>query len=316
MVADFAADKVNLKRDDVREYRAQIARLRERLKTHVDEHPGFGFVKSRHSGSVAKGTALSSVNDMDLGVYVLAAEAPDAEAQLLLWMNDRLKEALKPLGLNDDQFVIQHHCVTISYRGSGLNVDVVPVLYEDEDNDVGYLIAKDTGDRVKTSETQHLEFIRTRKNAQHNHFAQVVRLMKWWVRQVKRREPDFRFKSFMVELICAHLADDGLRMSDYPVALEHIFTYIVQSELRDRIGFTDYYEAGDLPDPTGAAIELFDPVNPDNNVAARYTTTERDAIVEAAADALDALSEAAYAEGKGRAVERWQVLLGPTFKGN
>ncbi len=136
------------------------------------------------------------------------------------------------------------------------------------------------------------------------------------MRQVKRREPDFRFKSFMVELICAHLADDGLRMSDYPVALEHIFTYIVQSELRDRIGFTDYYEAGDLPDPTGAAIELFDPVNPDNNVAARYTTTERDAIVEAAADALDALSEAAYAEGKGRAVERWQVLLGPTFKGN
>src|SRR5215212_7876984 len=98
MVADFASDKVNLKRDDVKDYRAQVARLRERLKTYIDEHPDYGFVKSRHSGSVAKGTPVRSVNDMDLAVYVRAAGAPDAEAQLLSWMNERLKEALKPLG--------------------------------------------------------------------------------------------------------------------------------------------------------------------------------------------------------------------------
>jgi hypothetical protein len=61
---------------------------------------------------------------MDLAVYVEASEAPANERELLLWMEARLKEALKPLGLKDDQFVAQTHCVTIEYRGSGLNVDV------------------------------------------------------------------------------------------------------------------------------------------------------------------------------------------------
>jgi tRNA nucleotidyltransferase (CCA-adding enzyme) len=315
MVSDFAADRVNLKRDDVKEYREQVGRLRDRLKTHIDEHPDYGFVKSRHSGSVAKGTALSTINDMDLAVYVKSGEAPAAESELLSWMLGRLKDALKPLGLGDDQFKLNSHCVTIEYRGSGLNVDVVPVIYEGEDDDVGYLITKDTGQRVKTSVTQHLTFIRTRKNAQPDDFAQIVRLVKWWVRQVKRRDPDFRFKSFMIELLCAHLADGGLTMEPYPEALEEFFAYIVKTELKDRIAFTDFYSVDELPEITSAKIEIFDPVNADNNVATLYTTAQRKAIVEAAADALDALNEAAYAEGKGRAVDLWQQILGPTFKG-
>ena len=54
--------------------------------------------------------------------------------------------------------------MTISFPGSGLNVDVVPVIYEGEEDDVGYLITKDIGDRVRTCVTQHLRFIRDRKN--------------------------------------------------------------------------------------------------------------------------------------------------------
>jgi Second Messenger Oligonucleotide or Dinucleotide Synthetase domain len=316
MVRDFAKDQINLKRDDVSEYRKQLGRLQDRLKAHIGEHPDYGFVKTRQSGSVSKGTALSSVNDMDLAVYVEADEAPTGtDAQLLSWMQDRLKDALKPLGLKDDQFTLQSHCVKIEYRGSGLNVDVVPVLYEGEADDVGYLIAKDTGQHVKTSVSQHLEFIRARKNEHPDHFAQLVRITKWWVRQVKRKNDDFRFKSFMVELIWAYLADNGTPLDDYPVALEAFFGHIVQSGLGDRISFADYYPASDLPVATGAAIEIFDPVNPDNNVPATYTVQQRDAIVEAANDAFDALTEAQYVEAKGRAVDLWQTILGPSFRG-
>jgi tRNA nucleotidyltransferase (CCA-adding enzyme) len=316
MIADFAADKVNLKRDDVKDYRAQVARLRERLETHIKEHPDYGFVKSRHSGSVAKGTALKTVNDMDLAVYVKSADAPADERQLLDWMLDRLKAALKPLGLKDDQFALSGHCVTIEYKGSGLNVDVVPVIYEGEDDDVGYLITKDTGSRVKTSVTQHLQFIRARKSAQPSDFAQIVRLLKWWIRQEKRRDSNFRFKSFMVELICAHLADSGQSMKSYPEALEQFFAYVVKSGLKEQIVFDDFYSSEEFPKLTTAEIQIIDPVNADNNVASLYTSTQRSAIVEAAADALDALNEAAYADGKGRAVGRWQHVLGPSFKGD
>ena len=60
---------------------------------------------------------------------------------------------------------------------------------------------------------------------------------------------------------------------------------------------------------------MLDPVNPANNVASRYTTADRDRIVTAAHDALNALGEARFAPTKGRAVECWQTILGPTFKG-
>jgi hypothetical protein len=53
--------------------------------------------------------------------------------------------------MQDDQFAPQDHCVQVQFRGSGLNVDVVPVLYEGEADDRGYLITKDFGDRVLTS---------------------------------------------------------------------------------------------------------------------------------------------------------------------
>jgi tRNA nucleotidyltransferase (CCA-adding enzyme) len=245
---------------------------------------------------------------------VKAAAAPTAsDSDLIPWMRDRLREAF--LQLSDDQFELQDHCVTLTFKTSGLAVDAVPVLYEGEPDNVGYLINKTTGDRVLTSVSRHIEFIRSRKDAHPDDFAQVVRLVKWWVKQLKQRDANFRFKSFMVELLVAHLSDNGQSFKDYPAALEAFFDYILNTELRERVAFTDFYEAAELPSGNGAAMELYDPVNPDNNVAARYTDTNRVAIVNAAEEAADALAEARYSDTKGRAVERWQTILGRSFKG-
>jgi hypothetical protein len=104
-------------------------------------------------------------------------------------------------------------------------------------------------------------------------------------------------------------------LSDYPEALEVFFTSIVKTELSERVAFTDYYAAWKLPGPTGNAIEVFDPVNPENNVAVNYTTEGRARIVSAAGRALDALGEARYATTKGDEVECWQDVLGPSFQG-
>jgi len=251
---------------------------------------------------------------MDVAVYVEAGKAPEDEATLLTWMADRLREAYPRLA--SDQFEPQQHCVTIIFHGSGLDVDVVPVLYEGDDDDKGYLITKDSGDRVLTSVPLHIEFIRARKRAQPVHFRQVVRLVKWWARLQKAEREGFRFKSFIAELICAHLVDDGLDMSDYPRALERFFAYIVSSELRQQIAFADNYKSSQVSVPADAPIRIIDPVNPENNVANRYTEADRRAIVEAAHDALDALLEARESDTKERAVSCWQDVLGPSFRGS
>ena len=119
----------------------------------------------------------------------------------------------------------------------------------------------------------------------------------------------------MAELIVAHLADNGLDLSDAGTAMADVFDYMVSTNLAERIAFSDYYAANRLPDSTSDAIEIFDPVNPENNVAFRYTATNRVQIVEAADEALAAITEASYATTKGQAVECWQVVFGTRFKG-
>lgn len=311
----FAKNVVNLSSDDAKNKRGQVNTLRERLEKHIADHPEFSLVKMLHAGSVAKGTALRIVNDFDVAVYVRSADVP-ADAVLIDWVAERLREAYKGL-IDYDQIQPGTHCVTVTFKSSGTVVDVVPVLYEGDPDDRGYLIARDTGDRLLTSVRLHLDFIRARKKAAETHFAQTVRLVKWWIRTQKLAQGDqFRFKSFMAELIVADMLDNGAILSDYVSGLESFFNQLVKTELQDRIAFSDYYDLSELA-PAGAdPIEIIDPVNPENNAARLYTDADRLRIVDAADDALDALAEARRSTTKGRAVECWQIVLGERFRGD
>lgn len=312
-IAAFATESVNLSREDAEEFREQVRRLREKLDKYASDHPDYGLIKTLLSGSLAKGTALKTLNDIDIAFYVKAEKAPSAEPDLLNWLAARLREAYPQM--KPDQITVNKHSVCIKYAVSGLSVDVVPVQYKGDPDDRGYLFAFDGGKPVLTSIPLHLAFIRKRKAAQKDHFAQVVRLVKWWVRLQKSKNEGFRMKSFMTEMIVAHLADSGVSMADYTVALEKVFGYIVKSRLKTRIYFTDYYPASKLPAPTGKPMEIFDPVNETNNVAAVYNDNERQKIVTAAQEALEAISEARFATSRGRAIECWQDVLGPSFRG-
>ena len=311
-ISSFANDKINLKKDDVKEKREQANRLRENVMKYIGEHSEFSLVKILQSGSLRKGTALKTINDIDFAVYVTSDDFTD-EGKLLTWLCERIREAnpnMKP-----EQIQPGVHCVKIDYAGTGLSVDVGPVHYNGEPDDRGYLINRITGERMHTSIPLHLEFIRKRKNAQQNHFAQMIRLVKWWVAQQKRLDDNFRMKSFMAEMLLAHLADKGHDYSDYPSALEQFFTFIVKSQLKERIYFTDYYSASEMPARGYDAMEILDPVNKENNVCSGYTESDRQRIVDAAENAVDALAEAKYATTKGRAVSCWQEVLGSSFRG-
>jgi len=312
-IADFAAESISLSREDAEEYREQVRRLREKLDKYAADHPDDGLIKTLLSGSLAKGTSLKALNDIDVAFYVKAEKTPASEPELLNWLAQRLRDAYPQM--KPDQIKPNNHSVCIKYAVSGLSVDVVPVLYSGDPDGRGYLFAFDGGKPVLTSIPLHLAFIRKRKAQQKNHFAQVIRMVKWWVRLQKNRDEQFRLKSFMTEMIVSHLADSGVSMGDYTVALEKVFSYIVKSQLKTRIYFTDYYPASKLPGPTGKAMEIFDPVNEINNVASVYDDGHRRKIVTAAQDALEAISEARFSTTRGRAIECWQDVLGPSFRG-
>ena len=310
-IARFAADKVNLRRDKASEYRAQARRLREKLESYLTEHPDFTLKKILLSGSLAKGTTLSSLNDIDMACYISGADTSTEVAELLDYLADRLRKAFPNFSPN--QVTPQTYSVTVSFRGTGLDVDVVPILYDGDPDWYGYLVSQDDGSYLETNISQHLEFIRKRKRAQEQHFAQIVRLLKFWVRNVKREQDGFRFKSFMVELILAHLSDQGHDLSDYPEALQHFFTYVANTALRDPIVFYDYYEPSDVK-PSSDPIKVFDPVNPNNNVSKLYTESQADAIADVALDAGDAVDAALAALTKSETVRYWRKVFGPSFE--
>jgi tRNA nucleotidyltransferase (CCA-adding enzyme) len=319
-LAEYASDKVNVPRETAKSRRAQVAHLRTRLESYIADHPDYNLVKMRAAGSVAKHTAIKSSSDTDVAAYVRSAAVGGVDAdetQLLPWLRDRCKEVY---GASKDaeDFQISEHAVGITMRGSGLKIDVAPVLYEGDDNDCGHLITQ-SGDRVLTSVTQHLEFLNKRKAQAGAEYKEFIRLIKAFIARAKFEDEDLRFKSFLAELVVAHLWDVGwngevLAVKNYPRAFEQFLGYIVVTCLQTPIIFTDYYAAASVADSSDP-IRVWDPVNPDNNVARTYTESDRIRLVDRASAALDQVAWAATAPSASAAGDAWRSLFGPTFSG-
>lgn len=309
-ISRFAEERVNLPKDKADAYRAQARGLREKLDIYIDEHKDFELKKMLISGSLAKGSALRTINDIDIACYISGADAPKDVKSLLNYLTERLKKAYP--NFEPDQVKPQTYSVTVSFKGSGLDVDIVPILYTDNPKWYGNLVSQDDGSFLKTSIPLHLEFIKKRKDKHHFDFIQVVRLIKFWAKKMKNENQNFRFKSFMIELILAHLSDTGTDFSDYPEALQSFFTYIAKTNLSEKIVFTDFYSANTVSQ-FSTPIQIIDPVNSQNNVSSLYTREQRDAIVSAALDAGDAIDSALAAITKQQTVYYWQKVFGNSF---
>jgi hypothetical protein len=321
VLARHAVGKVNVESEDARERRRQVNHLRQRLETYISDHPGYDLVKLRASGSTAKHTAIrrrkGEGSDADVAAYVRSADPTLPEAGLLEWLRDRCIEVYGKTKVADD-FKISDHAVGITLRGSGLKIDVAPMLYDGEPDDKGYLITRQ-GERKLTSVTLHLTFIRKRRNDAGLAYPELIRLLKAWIREAKRRDTSLRCKSFLLELIVAHLWDSGwngepLQVNDYPRAIEQVLAFIARTGLKEPIAFDDFYDPAEISD-SYEAIQVWDPVNPANNVASSYFEHDRQRLVEHAAICLDEISWAATAPTKAQANTAWQTLLGPGFEG-
>src|SRR5260370_30821360 len=92
-IVRYMGERINLPKDIADKHRKQVNLLRERLEARINDDPAFDLIKMLHAGSVAKGTALRTVNDLDVAVYVRTGDAPKADSELIPWLAARCADA-------------------------------------------------------------------------------------------------------------------------------------------------------------------------------------------------------------------------------
>lgn len=303
----FMEDKVNIESNKLSEYRKQVTTLVQNLKRKLEEDEKFELKEMKHFGSCAKKTAISTISDLDVAVYL----TPDKESQrledLLPYIKDLLAEAMEQYGMSSDQFSLGKHCVRVTYKSSKVDVDVVPVIPIKGKDGWGLLADRSTGKWLETSIPLHLKFIERRRES-FEKFALFVRLIKWWKQQHK-----VPLKSFAIELIWSYLIDNEEVPNTFCEGLPYFFRYIIKTQLQQQIAFNDFYSSVELPLDDKSLVKIFDPVNPKNNVTKNITSDEYSKILAKSQEAMNVLMMATCAPSKNKAIELWQRLLGTSF---
>jgi tRNA nucleotidyltransferase (CCA-adding enzyme) len=304
----FVTNFLRLGTDKRKDYVAQVDFLIGQLKKKIDEDSSFNVTGFKKTGSLIKGTVLKPKGDYDvdadIGVFLDVSESDKEDIDKLHEIILKLVSAVYPTKLPED-FAIQPRTLGIHFHQSGLDVDLVPVIPISSEPGYGWQPSSERDKPVKTSIEGQLDFIKDRADAD-SRFKTLVRLLKKW-----RNEQELdRFRSFLIELIVAYLIDRDGPVTSLETGLQRFYLYVAQSALRERITFPELGNVKSFPaDP----VVVLDPVNKENNVAARLTNEEREEIVNAAELAFSTIETAVWKAGKGETLDLWKEVMGRSF---
>lgn len=301
----YDSDRLRLPADKRKEYHAQVDRLVDNLKRNVADKTDIRITRVVKAGSFAKYTILrkTSTDPVDVDVvFHIAGE--DAGAETLDDLNTRIYDLLVEQYPNKsvEDFQIQRKAATVTFVGTGLSVDIVPVIEDAPGSDHGWQFDIHDGSKVHTCAPCQIRFVRDRKNVDSD-FRTLVRLAKKW----RNRAEIKPLKSFAIELIMAHLLDTRGREGGIEQRFRDFLLYIAQSGLKEVISFPE--NTAPIPQFTDPVV-IIDPVCSANNVASRISEAERLEIVAAARDAWETANFAS-AEGDH---DVWKELFGPQFR--
>lgn len=288
-----------------KEYHEQVDRLVGALTSRLHEQSSVKITKVVKAGSFAKYTILRKTSedsvDVDV-VFYISGRSVDQES--LVSLTQLIYDALIKLYPNKsvENFEIQRKAATVQFVGSGLSVDIVPVIEEPTRAGYGWQFDIHDGTKMQTCAPCQIKFVRDRKGKDPE-FRTLVRLAKKWRNRIELTY----LKSFTIELIMAHvLATNGTEGS-IEKRFRDFLLYIAQSGLKEIITFPENGLAlTKFTDP----VVILDPVCNSNNVASRITEQERKEIVNAAESAWETAHFASVEDD----IEIWKELFGPRFK--
>lgn len=296
---------LRLPEDKRKDYHAQVDRLISALTKRVHEQSEIKITKVVKAGSFAKYTILRKTSedpvDVDV-VFYISGRSVDKES--LASLTELIYDAMIKLYPNKsvENFEIQRKAATVTFIGSGLSVDIVPVIEDPARTGYGWQFDIHDATKVQTCAPCQIKFVRDRKDIDPD-FRTLVRLAKKWRNRVELKP----LKSFTIELIMAHVLAKNGKDGSIEKRFRDFLLYIAQSGLKEVITFP---ENGLVFPSFTDPVVILDPVCNTNNVASRISEDERKEIVAAALDAWETANFASMEDD----IEIWKELFGPRFK--
>ncbi|KKW90600.1 CBASS oligonucleotide cyclase [Sphingobium chungbukense] len=301
----YDSNVLRLPADKRKEYHAQVDRLITELCKSVRDKTEIKITKVVKAGSFAKYTILrktvSDPVDVDVVFYIAGRDVTKETLDSLSATIYDLLIKIYPTKSVED-FEIQRKAATVKFVGSGLSVDIVPVIEDAARPGYGWQYDIHDGSKIQTCAPCQIQFVRDRKN-QDGDFRTLVRMAKKW-RNYAEVKP---LKSFAIELIMAHVLATQGKAGSIEQRFRNFLLYIAQSGLKEQISFPENTAPfGSFSDP----VVILDPVYSLNNVTSRISETERKEIVTAAQDAWETANFASVENDNGV----WKELFGPGLK--
>lgn len=301
----YDSNVLRLPGDKRKEYNGQVDRLIDNLRRNVRDKTEIKITKVVKAGSFAKHTILRQTTedpvDVDVVFYISGEDAGTETIQTLTAKIAELLAAQYPTKKVED-FTIQSKAATIAFVGSGLSVDIVPVIEDASRDGYGWQYDIRDGSKTQTCAPCQIKFVYDRKQADGD-FRTLVRLAKKW----RNRAEIKPLKSFAIELIMAHLQDTLGKSASIEQRFRDFLLYIAQTGLTTPISFPENSQ----PVPSFSdKVVVIDPVCSSNNVTSRISEAERKTIVDAAAEAWETANFASAENDE----TVWKELFGPRFR--
>ncbi|NLE03363.1 MAG: nucleotidyltransferase, partial [Crenarchaeota archaeon] len=188
-----------------KEYHAQVDRLIEELSKRLKNQNKIKIARVIKAGSFAKYTILRKTTEdpVDVDVVFYISDL-DADKETLISLNNLIYDTLIEIypTKSVEDFEIQRKAATVTFAGTGLSVDIVPVIQDPTNPDYGWQFDIHDGSKVRTCAPGQIKFIQDRKSIDSD-FRTLVRLAKKWRNHAELKP----LKSFIIELIMAHVLE-------------------------------------------------------------------------------------------------------------
>ena len=287
-------------------YTNQIDTLKDNVLKAVRDMDNASVIKVKRAGSWKKGTALAPKGDYPLDIDMVFYL--DIEEDTAFDAEELRKEIIGVLckaypNKRESDFTDGEKTIGVVFRGSGLEVDIVPFIPEKGNTTYGRQPRKKINSgEFKTSVDKQLNFVSEIKTMCQN-FTSIVRILKGW-----RNYQELELSSFSIELVVAYLIKKKRIVNSTSINQSIIYFF----ELLGNSYTVEMYFSDAIGECSNETPWVADPTNNENNTI-HLSTDEWDEIVESAEKGFETISYAGQVQEKGKVLDVWKEIFGPSF---